>query len=292
MDEVLLRLKQRDGVMVGPGAAPVQTQEGGSRAIPISLVDHQVGRQHAEHALVPVQMRGHVLHAYGGMAKAQHLRRPFSRTLDIAEALLVLRRIEGQCRAQVQRTYRFDAMHQFEPSTGRVMQHHALPSSRALQCLDRRCTRQAGCLQQVVVAFDGERDGAKAGLGSFLGDVHIRQRTAASQVQPLLGAVHHHKAEISQETLDQPEVGMSVDHVIDVFYLQHDSCSSAFNGRNSAPVKIRTAGFAADRKTVGRLFRILEKLTRGLRPRAARRRSDCSGCRGLRSLRCRDRQAA
>ncbi|MNF84038.1 hypothetical protein D3C84_663820 [compost metagenome] len=80
---------------------------------------------------------------------------------------------------------------------------------------------------QVVETLDGERNGAKAAVCGFLGDIHIGQRTGATQVKPLFGPVHDDQAEIGQEAFDHREIGMTVDDVVDVFYLQHDSASSA-----------------------------------------------------------------
>ncbi|MNE35631.1 hypothetical protein D3C80_1294040 [compost metagenome] len=80
---------------------------------------------------------------------------------------------------------------------------------------------------QVIETLDRERNGAKAAVFGFLGDVHIRQRTGPAQVKPLFGSMHDDQAEIGQEALDHREIGVTVDDVVDVFYLQHDSASSA-----------------------------------------------------------------
>ncbi|MNG18890.1 hypothetical protein D3C84_1029940 [compost metagenome] len=100
MDKVLFRLEQCNGVMVGPCTPTIQSQEGRCRAVPIGFFNHQIGGQHAKHLLVPVQVRDHVLHADCRMAETQHLRGAFIGPLHITEALFLLRRIEGQRRAQ------------------------------------------------------------------------------------------------------------------------------------------------------------------------------------------------
>ncbi|MNF53841.1 hypothetical protein D3C84_352460 [compost metagenome] len=107
------------------------------------------------------------------------------------------------------------------------MQHDALPTSGTIQCVDGGCTRQLCCLMQVVETLDGERNGAKAAVFGFLGDIHIGQRTSATQVKPSFGSVHDDQTEISQKAFDHREIGMTVDDVVDVFYLQHDSSSTA-----------------------------------------------------------------
>ncbi|MNL60190.1 hypothetical protein D3C87_1839840 [compost metagenome] len=86
--------------MVGPCTPTVQSQESRRRAMPIGLFNHQIGGQHAKHLLVPVQVRDHVLYADCRMPETQHLRGTFIGALHIAEALFLLRRIEGQRRAQ------------------------------------------------------------------------------------------------------------------------------------------------------------------------------------------------
>ncbi|MNN69084.1 hypothetical protein D3C81_1848410 [compost metagenome] len=101
MDKVFFRLEQCNRVMVGPCTPTVQSQEGGSRAIPIGYFNHQIGGQHAQHLLVPVQMRDHVLYTDCRMPETQHLRSTFTRSLHIAEALFFLSRVNGQRRAQV-----------------------------------------------------------------------------------------------------------------------------------------------------------------------------------------------
>lgn len=134
------------------------------------------------------------------------------------------------------------------------MQGDVLPSSRTFQRPDHRGPRQPAGLVQIVEAFDGECDGAKAGFTGLLGDVHIGQRAGAAKIQALLGAVHDHQAEISQETFDHPKVGMTVEHMVDVFDLQHGSCSWAFKGQDNRWSKPGQPGSLPTVVTVGRLY--------------------------------------